>query len=124
MPDVNPDGSTNLMKKFLGITGSTGFKVLNALGYGVSYIGAGYQDIIEKVAKETQEAFPDAYNSMLINRSPKEFASMMGRDTMAGLEFSETVPVLGAVTKFPAANARIGKKKPSQRLSKEKETSS
>jgi hypothetical protein len=118
MPDVNPDGSTNLMKKFLGITGSTGFKVLNALGYGVSYIGAGYQDIIEKVAKETQEAFPDAYNS-IINRSPKEFASMMGRDTMAGLEFSETVPVLGAVTKFPAANARIARKL-SQELAKKK----
>lgn len=119
MPDSNPDGSVNLMKKFLGITGSTGFKVLNALGYGVSYIGAGYQDVIEKVAKETQEAFPDAYNS-IINRSPKEFASMMGRDTMAGLEFSETVPVLGAVTRFPAANARIARKL-SQELAKKKE---
>ena len=109
MPDKNPDGSVNLMKKFLGITGSTGYSIINALGKGVSYVGAGYQDIIEKVAKETQEAFPEQYNS-IIKKSPKEFASEIGRGTMAGLEFSETVPVLGMVTKFPAANARIARK--------------
>jgi hypothetical protein len=109
MPDKNPDGSVNLMKKFLGITGSTGYSIINALGKGVSYVGAGYQDIIEKVAKETQEAFPEQYNS-IIKKSPKEFASEIGRGTMAGLEFSETVPVLGMVTKLPAANARIARK--------------
>ena len=119
MPDSNPDGSVNLMKKFLDITGSPGFKVLNALGYGLNYVGAGYQDVIEKVAKETQEAFPDAYNS-IIKRSPKEFANEIGRGTMAGLEFSETVPVLGTVTKFPAANAKIARKL-SQQLAKKKE---
>jgi hypothetical protein len=109
MPDKNPDGSVNLMKKFLGITGSTGYSIINALGKGVSYVGAGYQDIIEKVAKETQEAFPEQYNS-IIKKSPKEFANEIGRGTMAGLEFSETVPVLGMVTKLPAANARIARK--------------
>ena len=109
MPDKNPDGSVNLMKKFLGITGSTGYSIINALGKGVSYVGAGYQDIIEKVAKETQEAFPEQYNS-IIKKSPKEFASEIGRGTMAGLEFSETVPVLGMVTKLPAANAKIARK--------------
>ena len=109
MPDKNPDGSVNLMKKFLGITGSTGYSIINALGKGVSYVGAGYQDIIEKVAKETQEAFPEQYNT-IIKKSPKEFASEIGRGTMAGLEFSETVPVLGMVTKLPAANARIARK--------------
>jgi hypothetical protein len=119
MPDSNPDGSVNLMKKFLDITGSSGFKVLNALGYGLNYIGAGYQDVIEKVAKETQEAFPDAYNS-IIKKSPKEFANEIGRGTMAGIEFSETVPVLGTVTKFPAANAKIARKL-SQQLAKKKE---
>jgi hypothetical protein len=118
MPDSNPDGSVNLMKKFLNITGSSGFKVLNALGYGLNYIGAGYQDVIEKVAKETQEAFPDAYNS-IIKKSPKEFANEIGRGTMAGIEFSETVPVLGTVTKFPAANAKIARKL-SQKLAKNK----
>ena len=118
MPDSNPDGSVNLMKKFLDITGSSGFKVLNALGYGLNYIGAGYQDVIEKVAKETQEAFPDAYNS-IIKKSPKEFANEIGRGTMAGIEFSETVPVLGTVTKFPAANAKIARKL-SQKLAKNK----
>ena len=65
MPDKNPDGSVNLMKKFLGITGSTGYSIINALGKGVSYVGAGYQDIIEKVAKETQETFPEQYNSII-----------------------------------------------------------
>ena len=109
MPDKNPDGSVNLMKKFLGITGSTGYSIINALGKGVSYVGAAYQDIIEKVAKETQEAFPEQYNS-IIKKSPKEFANEIGRGTMAGLEFSETVPVLGMVTKLPAANARIARK--------------
>ena len=109
MPDKNPDGSVNLMKKFLGITGSTGYSIINALGKGVSYVGAGYQDIIEKVAKETQEAFPEQYNT-IIKKSPKEFANEIGRGTMAGLEFSETVPVLGMVTKLPAANARIARK--------------
>ena len=109
MPDKNPDGSVNLMKKFLGITGSTGYSIINALGKGVSYVGAGYQDIIEKVAKETQEAFPEQYDS-IIKKSPKEFANEIGRGTMAGLEFSETVPVLGMVTKLPAANARIARK--------------
>ena len=109
MPDKNPDGSVNLMKKFLGITGSTGYSIINALGKGVSYIGAGYQDIIEKVAKETQEAFPEQYNS-IIKKSPKEFASEIGRGTLAGLRFSETLPVLGNVTKLPAANARIARK--------------
>ena len=39
---------------------------------------------------------------------------------MAGLEFSETVPVLGTVTKFPAANAKIARKL-SQQLAKKKE---
>ena len=109
MPDKNPDGSVNLMKKFLGITGSTGYSIINALGKGVSYVGAGYQDIIEKVAKETQEAFPEQYNS-IIKKSPKEFASEIGRGTLAGLRFSETLPVLGNVTKLPAANARIARK--------------
>ena len=109
MPDKNPDGSVNLMKKFLGITGSTGYSIINALGKVVSYVGAGYQDIIEKVAKETQETFPEQYNS-IIKKSPKEFASEIGRGTLAGLRFSETLPVLGNVTKLPAANARIARK--------------
>ena len=39
---------------------------------------------------------------------------------MAGIEFSETVPVLGTVTKFPAANAKIARKL-SQQLAKKKE---
>ena len=109
MPDKNPDGSVNLMKKFLGITGSTGYSIINTLGKSVSYVGAAYQDIIEKVAKETQEAFPEQYNS-IIKKSPKEFASEIGRGTLAGLRFSETLPVLGNVTKLPAANARIARK--------------
>jgi hypothetical protein len=109
MPDTNEDGSTNLMKKFLNITGSPGYKVLNALGYGMNYLGASYQDVIEKVAKETQEAFPDAYDSA-IGISPKDFASKMGRGTMAGIEFLETVPVLGNVVKFPTASARVSRR--------------
>lgn len=109
MPDTNPNGSINLTKKFFEITGSTGYNILNSLGIAVNYTGAAYQDTIEKVAKETQEAFPEQYNS-IIKKSPKEFANEMGRATMAGLEFSETVPVLGMITKLPAANARIARK--------------
>ena len=119
MPDTNEDGSTNLMKKFLNITGSPGYKVLNALGYGMNYLGASYQDVIEKVAKETKEAFPDAYDSA-IGISPKEFASKMGRGTMAGIEFLETVPVLGNIVKFPTASARISRRL-SAELAKKKE---
>jgi hypothetical protein len=119
MPDTNEDGSTNLMKKFLNITGSPGYKVLNALGYGMNYLGASYQDVIEKVAKETQEAFPDAYDSA-IGINPKDFASKMGRGTMAGIEFLETVPVLGNVVKFPTASARISRRL-SAELAKKKE---
>ncbi len=109
MPDTNPNGSINLTKKFFEITGSTGYNILNSLGMTFDYIGAGYQDAIEKVAKETQEAFPDQYNS-IIKKSPKELANEIGRATMVGVEFSETVPVLGIVTKLPAANARIARK--------------
>jgi len=119
MPDVNKDGSTNLMKKFLNLTGSSGYKVLNALGYGMNYIGAGYQDVIEKVAKETQEAFPDAYDNA-IGISPKDFASKMGKGTMAGIEFLETVPVLGNVVKFPTASARVSRRLAAE-LAKKKE---
>ena len=119
MPDVNEDGSTNLMKKFLNLTGSSGYKVLNALGYGMNYIGAGYQDVIEKVAKETQEAFPDAYDNA-IGISPKDFASKMGKGTMAGIEFLETVPVLGNVVKFPTASARVSRRLAAE-LAKKKE---
>ena len=38
MPDVNPDGSKNLMKGFLQMTGSSGFNFISALGEGVSYV--------------------------------------------------------------------------------------
>ena len=109
MPNTNPNGSINLTKKFFEITGSTGYNILNSLGIAVNYTGAAYQDIIEKVAKETQEAFPEQYNN-IIKKSPRQFANEMGRATMAGLEFSETVPVLGMITRLPAANARIARK--------------
>ena len=109
MPDLNPDGSKNLMKGFLQMTGPSGFNFISALGKGVSYIGAGFTDAIEYVAQQAQDNMPELYDRYM-DRDPKEFAENVSRAAGSGLEFSETLPVLGNFVKLPAASAKIGRK--------------
>jgi len=109
MPDVNPDGTKNLMKGFLEMTGSSGFNFMSAIGKGVSYIGAGFTDSVEFIAQQAKDNMPDLYAEYM-DRDPKEFAENVARGAGSGLEFTETVPVLGNFVKLPAASARIGRK--------------
>mgnify|MGYP003110127460 CR=1 FL=1 len=109
MPDVNPDGSKNLMKGFLQMTGSSGFNFISALGEGVSYVGAGFTDTVEYIAQQAKDNMPDLYEEYM-DRDPKEFAENVARGAGSGLEFSETIPVLGNFVKLPSASARIGRK--------------
>ena len=108
MPDVNPDGTKNLMKGFLKMTGSSGFNFMSAIGKGVSYIGAGFTDSVEFIAQQAKDNMPDLYEEYM-DRDPKEFAENVSKAAGSGLEFTETVPVLGNFVKLPAASARIGR---------------
>jgi len=122
MPDKNEDGSVSLTKKFFEMTGPTGFELLLSIGKGLNYTGAAYQDAIEKIAKETQEAMPDVYNTITSSANkargmaykpidPKTLAKEVGKGTMAFLEFSEVIPALGQTQRLfysiPKANQRI-----------------
>ena len=109
MPDINPDGSKNLMKGFLQMTGSSGFNFISALGKSFSYVGAGFTDAVEYVAQQAKDNMPDLYEEYM-DRDPKEFAENVARGAGSGLEFSETLPVLGNFVKLPSASARIGRK--------------
>ena len=113
MPDLNPNGSINLTKKFFELTGPTGFNLLMGAGKSVSYIGAGYTDLIEKIAKQTKEAFPAQYEE-LIGKDPKYLANDIARATGSGLEFSETIPFLGQTQRLffrlPKASQKIADK--------------
>ena len=112
MPEKNPNGSINLTKKFFELTGPTGFDWMLSLGTGVRYIGAAYTDALEKMAKETQEAFPNAYKN-IIGKDPKSLANDLAKGTGAFLEFSETIPILGQTQKLfyklPKANEKIAR---------------
>ena len=122
MPEKNEDGSVSLTKKFFEMTGPTGFELLLSIGKGLNYTGAAYQDAIEKIAKETQEAMPDVYNTVTASANkarglaykpidPKTLSKEVGKGTMAFLEFSEVIPILGQTQKLfysiPKANQRI-----------------
>jgi hypothetical protein len=125
LPEKNQDGSVNLMKKFLEITGPTGLRLILGIGRTADYTGAGFQDAIEKIAKEAQDAMPDVYNTITSSANkargmaykpidPKTLAKEVGKGTMAFLEFSEIIPVLGQTQKLfyslPKANQAIANK--------------
>ena len=113
MPNLNPNGSINLTKKFFELTGPTGFNFMMGMGKTFSYVGAGYTDAIEKIVKETQETFPEQYEE-LIGKEPKYLANELARATGAGFEFSESIPILGQTQglffKLPKASERIANK--------------
>ena len=98
MPDENPDGSTNLLKKYYSLTGTAGFNAMMVLGQSMNWIGAAFGDGVEAVA-----------GTVLDDKEAKQFANEAQKGAGVFLEFTETVPVLGTITKFPSASAKIGR---------------
>ena len=109
MPDENPDGSLNFEKKFYSLTGPTGFNAMMVLGKGMSWTGAAFGDSVEAIA-----------STVLDDSEAKQFANRAQQGAGTFLEFTETVPVLGTVTKFPSASAKIGRQL-AKRATKHKE---
>ena len=109
MPNLNEDGSINLAKKFYSLTGPIGFNATMVLGESMNWIGAAFGDGIEALA-----------STVLDDKEAKEFANQAQRGAGAFLEFTETLPVLGTITKFPSASAKIGRKL-AKRAAKNKE---
>ena len=99
MPDENPNGSINLTKKFYKLTGTTGFNASMILGESMNWIGAAFGDGMEALA-----------STVLDKEEAKQFANEAQKGAGSFLEFTETIPVLGTVTKFPSASAKIGRK--------------
>ena len=109
MPDENPDGSLNFEKKFYSLTGPAGFNAMMVLGKGMSWTGAAFGDSVEAIA-----------STVLDDSEAKQFANRAQQGAGTFLEFTETVPVLGTVTKFPSASAKIGRQL-AKRATKHKE---